>query len=386
MLLLATACSSPSSSTSTSAASSTPSTSTAHELERTACTPRLGAGVARTGRHARAAARARGQNPRPGALHRGEDRAGDGDPRRPGRPEARPGPLPGGVARGRAGIARARVLTRRAVPVRQLHRRAGRHTHRRVRDARRPGGAGVETSAAVRRSAVRQPQRRRPRVRPRRIPLHRTRRRRQRWRSAGERTIARHVARQDAAHRPASLWWRAVHDPAGQPVRRSPRRASRDLGLWAPEPMAVLVRPRHRRPVDRRRRAERVGGDRSPPRRCARGRELRLEPRRGVAPVRGAGARRRDPTGVRVLARGRWMRRDRRRRLPGERHPGSHRRLPVRRLLSRRARGVASAPGDDVEHAVLGPTVPDISSFGEDAAGELYVLSLDGGVYRLTRG
>ncbi len=43
-------------------------------------------------------------------------------------------------------------------------------------------------------------------------------------------------------------------------------------------------------------------------------------------------------------------------------------------------------PGDDVEHAVLGPTVPDISSFGEDAAGEFYVLSLDGGVYRLTRG
>ena len=35
---------------------------------------------------------------------------------------------------------------------------------------------------------------------------------------------------------------------------------------------------------------------------------------------------------------------------------------------------------------VLGPTVPDISSFGEDAAGELYVLSLDGGIYRLTRG
>ena len=40
----------------------------------------------------------------------------------------------------------------------------------------------------------------------------------------------------------------------------------------------------------------------------------------------------------------------------------------------------------DVEHAVLGPTVPNISSFGEDAAGEIYVLSLDGGVYRLTRG
>jgi glucose/arabinose dehydrogenase len=40
----------------------------------------------------------------------------------------------------------------------------------------------------------------------------------------------------------------------------------------------------------------------------------------------------------------------------------------------------------DVEHAMLGPTVPDVSSFGEDADGEIYVLSLDGAVYRLTRG
>jgi glucose/arabinose dehydrogenase len=40
----------------------------------------------------------------------------------------------------------------------------------------------------------------------------------------------------------------------------------------------------------------------------------------------------------------------------------------------------------DVEHAALGPTLPNISSFGEDANGEMYVLSLDGGVYRLTRG
>jgi glucose/arabinose dehydrogenase len=40
----------------------------------------------------------------------------------------------------------------------------------------------------------------------------------------------------------------------------------------------------------------------------------------------------------------------------------------------------------DVEHAMLGPTVPNVSSFGEDADGEIYVLSLGGGVYRLTRG
>jgi hypothetical protein len=39
-----------------------------------------------------------------------------------------------------------------------------------------------------------------------------------------------------------------------------------------------------------------------------------------------------------------------------------------------------------VEHAALGVTVPDVSSFGRGADGEVYALSLDGGVYRLTGG
>jgi glucose/arabinose dehydrogenase len=42
--------------------------------------------------------------------------------------------------------------------------------------------------------------------------------------------------------------------------------------------------------------------------------------------------------------------------------------------------------GGCVEHAVLGPTVPQVSSFGEDAAGRAYVLSLGGSVYRITGG
>jgi hypothetical protein len=39
--------------------------------------------------------------------------------------------------------------------------------------------------------------------------------------------------------------------------------------------------------------------------------------------------------------------------------------------------------GRVVDHRALGLVVPDLSSFGEDARGELYVMSLDGPVYRL---
>ena len=39
--------------------------------------------------------------------------------------------------------------------------------------------------------------------------------------------------------------------------------------------------------------------------------------------------------------------------------------------------------GKVVEHRALGPVVPELSSFGQDNDGELYVLSLEGPVYRL---
>jgi hypothetical protein len=37
-----------------------------------------------------------------------------------------------------------------------------------------------------------------------------------------------------------------------------------------------------------------------------------------------------------------------------------------------------------VDHRFLGPAVQNLSSFGEDASGELYALSLSGGVYELS--
>ena len=42
------------------------------------------------------------------------------------------------------------------------------------------------------------------------------------------------------------------------------------------------------------------------------------------------------------------------------------------------------SPVDLIDHAPAFGTIPQISSFGEDAAGELYVLSLSGMVYRVT--
>jgi glucose/arabinose dehydrogenase len=42
--------------------------------------------------------------------------------------------------------------------------------------------------------------------------------------------------------------------------------------------------------------------------------------------------------------------------------------------------------GKVIEQRDLGPTLRDVSSFGEDAEGELYAMSLDGGLYELVPG
>ena len=42
--------------------------------------------------------------------------------------------------------------------------------------------------------------------------------------------------------------------------------------------------------------------------------------------------------------------------------------------------------GRVIDHRALGPVVSNLSSFGEDAAGELYAMSLSGGLYKLVPG
>ena len=126
---------------------------------------------------------------------------------------------------------------------------------------RRPG---QRDRPAPHRPAVREPQRRCRRVRAGRHALHRDGRRRVRRRSAGQRPAPRHASWPRSC---ASTWTsrrapRALRGAARQPVRGSRRRQAGDLADRPAQPVADALRSRHRRSLDRRRRAGRVGGDR----------------------------------------------------------------------------------------------------------------------------
>ena len=120
--------------------------------------------------------------------------------------------------------------------------------------------------------------------------LHRLRRRRRRRRPARrarQRPEPRHVARQDPAHRPARA--RAAARTRSRPTTRSSARSGAqagDLRLRAAQPVALLVRPPHRRPDDRRRRPERGRGDRLRAQGPRQGRQLRLARVRGRSRTR----------------------------------------------------------------------------------------------------
>ena len=195
---------------------------------------------------------------------------------------------------------------------------------------------------------------------------------------ATARTSRRCSARSSASTRARRR--RRLHDPARQPVRRPAGRPAGDLRLRAAQPVAVLVRPRDRRAVDRRRRPERVRGGR-----------LRARAARAAGPTSAGRLRGRRPLQRRPARAGRdaarcsstatttacsitggYVVRD-------PRLPSLVRPLPLRRLLRRRAaqlRRRPRAPGDRRPLA-RGPG-PSLSSFGTDDAGHLYATSLDG--------
>ena len=95
-------------------------------------------------------------------------------------------------------------------------------------------------------------------VRPRRVAVHRHRRRRRRQRPDGTRPEPGDAARQDPAHRPAPGGERGTPDPAGNPFAGDGAR----VFDRSAQPVALLLRPRHRRPLDRRRRPGPRRGDR----------------------------------------------------------------------------------------------------------------------------
>ena len=125
------------------------------------------------------------------------------------------------------------------------------------------------------RRPVREPQRRPPRLRPGRAAVHEHRRRRRGRRSRGPR--AGPAARSSGSC--STLNVVAVE------------RAVADRRARAAEPVAVLVRPRERRPLHRRRRPGRGRGDRLHAAAQPGPRELRLGRVRGIAPLRGHAAR-----------------------------------------------------------------------------------------------
>ena len=277
------------------------------------------------------------------------------------------------VRRGRrAGTARARIRARlRDEPAvrRRLHRSERRHARRSLPLERHEGVAGERDPAALRRPAVREPQRRHGRVRQGRPPLRRDGRRRlgRRPRESGAEPRARCSGRSSASTRP---------DPGAKPVIVADRRQ---------QPVALLVRPAKRRPLDRRRRPELDRGGRSRRLAVARAPQLRLERLRGQLDVRGRAAR--PGTAREAVAQYSHDARlldHRRLRLPRHGGAGGRRALLLRRLLQRhglvaeaRRRHWPSGSGEEPF------TVKSLTSFGEDGAGELYAVSGEGTIYRL---
>ena len=87
--------------------------------------------------------------------------------------------------------------------------------------------------------------------------------------------------------------------------------------------------------------------------------------------------------GAPALPRRRLLLDHRRRRRPRPRRARALRPLRVRRLLPRPDRVGRLRPGGATQQRTTRLNVPNLSSFGEDARGRVYAVSLDGPVYRI---
>ena len=178
---------------------------------------------------------------------------------------------------------------------------------------------------------------------------------------------------------------RGLLGAALEPVRRPLRRARRDLRLRAAQPVALLVRPPQRRPLDRRRRPERGRGDRL---RALRPRqELRLAPVRGPPPLR-------RPASPRPATCGRCSSASTATATARSPAASSSATAPCPRSTAATCSATSAAagssrrrlrPGGATRQRTTRLNVPNLSSFGEDARGRVYAVSLDGPVYRHRR-
>ena len=232
-----------------------------------------------------------------------------------------------------------------------------------------------------------EPQRRPGRVGAGRLPVVRDRRRRRGQRRPQPRARPLEPARQGAADRPAAGQRGELRDPGEQPVRH------RGLGLRPAQPVPLLVRPRVGRPVDRGRRPGRARGGRP-----ARGRGRPGARRRLRLGVQGGHGRRAEglhgqrvlhPAGLRLRQRGRHARGDGR--LPGARPGAADAARPLRvRGRLRRPGALASHPPRRGRRTPRSPSLAvrnTLVSFGEDACGHVYVVSIDrGSVERIQDG
>ena len=242
------------------------------------------------------------------------------------------------------------------------------------------------------RPAVLEPQRRHDGLRAGRLPLRRHGRRRLERRSRGTGPEPRHAARQDAPdrRRRPDLVGQGLPHPVDEPVHGCHGRPRRDLGARPAQPLALVVRPdtgdlwiadvgQSRYEEVNRSTASSGGGrganygwDVMEGRHCF---EPRAAARRAARCSRSSSTRSRCGHG-RLLG-------DRRLRLP-------RRALPLLRggyffadYCSDRIWVVSATAASPATPTLLPITTTDIVSFGQDEDGELYVVSLSGGISQI---
>ena len=214
-------------------------------------------------------------------------------------------------------------------------------SYQRRADRPEPGAARPRRCILQDRPAVREPQRRDARLRQGRLPLHRHGRRRLGRRPGQPGPEQEQPARQDPADRrqPRHLGPASTANPPTNPFVGKAG-SDRVWALRLPQPVAVQLRQRDRRPVDRRRRPEPLRGDRpvDQGRRRRQGPQLRLagqlEGNVCYKPSTGCSTTGKSHP-IAVYTHSQGLRGRGRLRLPRHGVPGHGRRLPVRRLLLR---------------------------------------------------